>query len=161
MSRHPSTHVRRMRPRLPTVKSIASLGSAPRAGQDPIDNELTALSLFGLAISTPLCPETIVVPLDETGIGQSIICVDGTVDDDSIIRVIEMVALACGEHEFHRLIAATVRPGRGLADDDDQRWMEASWTAETYGCELIEWYVIGNGVWLPREALGECERWPV
>ena len=135
-------------------------GSAPRAGRDPIDNELTALSLFGTAMSSPMRAETIVVPLDQRSIGQAIVYVDGTVEDEAIVRVIEMVALAQGLHDHHRLIAATVRPGRGLEVGDDQRWMEASWAAERYGCQLIEWFVIGNGVWLPREVLGECQRWP-
>ena len=93
--------------------------------------------------------------------------VSGTTEPDSVLTVAECMAVAA---------LATARPvwaRAGNACDrnrpptvsaslpgDIDRWVEANEITETYGIELVEWFVVGPaGVDCPRELLGEPERW--
>ena len=60
----------------------------------------------------------------------------------------------------HAIVMASVRPGVGPLPGDVDRWRELSDIAESYGCELLEWFVISDGVaWCPRDFLAEPPRW--
>jgi hypothetical protein len=50
-------------------------------------------------------------------------------------------------------------PGGGVDAGDVDRWLEASDLLEGYGLELLEWFVIGDRTWCPRDLLGEPPRW--
>ena len=81
--------------------------------------------------------------------------------------MVEIVAEAAGEAGAAGVVVATVRPvtvsgdeAACLADDDIDRWLEASDIAADHDVELIEWFVVGpNGVSCPRESFGEPPRW--
>jgi hypothetical protein len=133
---------------------------------DPIRSSLDALAVVALAIHRPLEPETIGFFLDETGRSNTITVVSGTTEPDSVLAVVECLALAGGRSPtLCGLVLATVRPNSGLAvpatlPGDLDRWMEASDIADSHGIELIEWFIVGpGGVDCPREMLGEPERW--
>jgi hypothetical protein len=96
-----------------------------------------------------------------------VVVVDGTDEPDAVLDVVERVAgsIAASGHPGC-LVLATVRPGGGVLDGDDGRWLEASELADDVGVDLLEWFVIGgdrpsvaaNAV-CPRDLLGEAPRW--
>ncbi|MFW2332567.1 hypothetical protein, partial [Ilumatobacter sp.] len=63
----------------------------PRAGLDPIDEPAAALATFSLVMHRPRRHETIVLLLDDTRCGRSILTVTGTIDPDSSIEIVEFV----------------------------------------------------------------------
>lgn len=134
---------------------------APRAYLDPVDDADAALGVISLAMSDPLQHETIVFALDDDGRGGTIVVVSDTHDPDDVAPVVTRI---CRRHQGDpavcSLVVATVRPDGGLLTDDDRRWIAAEATAEDFGIELVEWFVIGpDGVWLPRVLAGDPERW--
>ena len=140
----------------------------PRLPQatDPIRSSLDALAVVALAIHRPLEPETIGFFLDEAGRSNTITVVSGTTEPDSVLAVVECLAVAGGRSPtLCGLVLATVRPNSELAvpttlPGDLDRWMEASEIADSHGIDLIEWFIVGpGGVDCPREMLGEPERW--
>ena len=138
----------------------------PRAGIDPIDDELTALALIKTAVAWPLRPETIVVLLDDARCGIGLVVVSGTPDADAVLEVGERI-LDPQVHDGRvaAAIVATVRPGRidpaWQGDDltDADRWIELDEIATDRGVELLEWFVLGDGVSWPRELVNAPPRW--
>lgn len=136
----------------------------PRAGIDRIDTLERALDLLANIASCPLVPETLVIGLDPGLRGRSILVVDGTLHPDALLEAVDTVIgsrrgrppSTAGES----LLAATVRPGGHVFDSDVDRWLEASWATDAVGVELLEWFVIGDGITCPRDLLGERPRWP-
>ena len=58
------------------------------------------------------------------------------------------------------MIVASVRPAHHDPDASDiDRWLEMSDLTEQAGIELLEWFVISEGVSCPRDLLGEPPRW--
>jgi len=137
----------------------------PHAG-DPIRSSVEAIAVVSLAIHRPLEAETIAFFLDDTGRSNTITVISGTTEPDSVLTVAECMAVAASRSPvLCGLVLATVRPKSPpnlpatLAGDID-RWIEANEITETYGIELVEWFVVGPaGVDCPRELLGEPERW--
>ena len=133
----------------------------------PVRSAADALEVVALAMSRPPRAETIAFVLDSDGAGTTVLIVDGTEPPDSVIDVVERVAEAAGEAGAAGVVVSTVRPvtvsgdeAACLADDDIDRWLEASDIAADHDVELIEWFVVGpNGVTCPREAFGEPPRW--
>jgi hypothetical protein len=135
---------------------------APRAGVDPVTCATDALALFAVVMRQPLEPEVLAVPLDDEGIGHMVTAVGDADDPDCVVLLADVMAhvVACGPTTIRSLVMASVRPHGGLLPDDIDRWCEASATVEQRGLTLIDWFVIGaDGVWSPRELLGEAERW--
>lgn len=141
----------------------------PRGGVDRVADAASALAVVQLAISVPPRPETIVVVLGPDHRGRTIVVVDGTDDDDAVVEVVEHVAAVLGDASGPggALVVASVRPGRGPAPGDADRWLEASAVAEAVGVELLEWFVVDPGPtgdqpvsWCPRDLLAEPPRWP-
>jgi hypothetical protein len=119
-----------------------------------------ALSTIHLVRSHPDQPETVALALDAR-VGHTIVVVTGTVEPDSVIEVVEVLAesLAATDHPGE-LVIATVRPVGGPVPGDVDRWIEMSAIAEDRGCELLEWFVLTEAVaWCPRDLLAEPPRW--
>jgi hypothetical protein len=139
----------------------------PRAAVDPIDGPVPALAVVDLAMRRPLRHETIALVLDGDRRGRTVVVVDGTDEPDAVLDVVERVAgsiAASGRPGC--LVLATVRPGGGLLDGDDDRWLEASELADDVGVDLLEWFVISGDrpstaahATCPRDLLGEAPRW--
>jgi hypothetical protein len=138
----------------------------PRAGIDTIDDAGAALSTLLMALHRPLRAETIVLVLDESRRGRTIVVVTGTHDPDSVIEVVE--CLTQGMEYPGAIVVGSVRPEAPDAPDaapdpaacgDVDRWLEMSEIASLVGVELLEWFVIGRSVRCPRDELGEAPRW--
>jgi len=143
----------------------APIARVPRANVDPIATATDALALVSLAITHPLQHETVVIVLDEQRLGSIITVVSGTQHVD-VCTVIERFCIAALETCADAgatpaaLVVATVRPTGATRPGDVDRWLEASSLAETFGLELLEWFVIGPaGPECPRDLIGEPERW--
>lgn len=132
----------------------------PRAHHDPIDDELTAMSLISLAISRPLRDETVVVSLDRRRCGLGLLVVSGTESGDALFDVLDLISAHADRHDhLGGMIVATVRPDGGAEPADVDRWLEASAIVHDRGLELVEWFVVGDAVVCPRDLLGERPRW--
>lgn len=132
----------------------------PRAHVDPIVTSHSAQLLLDRVIATPHRHETIAVLLDGDRCGVSIVSIDGTVGNDSVFDVAELVTEAVHwSTHVDGVILASVRPGAGDELDDLERWVELSLRFDEAALELVEWFVIGNAVSCPRALLGEPPRW--
>jgi hypothetical protein len=144
------------------MSNACSLHRLPRAGIDPIDSELMALSMLSLMIDEPMRSETVVMLLDHEHCGIALLVVSRTVPFDSLFDVLDVVIQS--EHpDLGAIVVATVRPPvPGVADLDEadvDRWLEASEMVEDAGLELLEWFVIGATVNCPRDLVPEPPRW--
>ena len=138
----------------------------PRAGIDPVDSADAALAVIRLAVTRPMRSEVVVLVLDGDRRGRTIVIVDGTVEPDAVVEIVERLADSLVDAEgAAALVVASVRPGGGPLDGDADRWLEASEAAEQAGVELLEWFVISDDLgpptaWCPRDLLAEPPRWP-
>ena len=138
----------------------------PRAGVDQIDSAAAALAVIRLVVHQPLQPEVIVLVLDADRRGRTVVLVDGTDEPDSVLEVVERIAESAADSELGAaLVVASVRPGSGPLDGDDERWLEACDLADGVGVELLEWFVISDDTgpttaWCPRDLLADPPRWP-
>ncbi len=137
----------------------------PHAG-DPIRSSIEAIAVISLVIHRPLEAETIAFFVDESGRSNLITVVSGTTEPDSVLTVAECMALAASQLPgLCGLVLASVRPActpnlPATMPGDIDRWVEANEISDSYGIELVEWFVVGpSGVDCPRELLGEPERW--
>ena len=133
----------------------------PRAYRDPINGPDDAIALLSVAIAEPLCYETIAIALDDRRCGGTITVVSDTVNPDAVVDVAEVMCMAmCKNPSIHSLLIASVRPGGAVCPGDVDRWLEASAIADSFGLELLEWFVIGPaGIECPRDLFGEPARW--
>ena len=139
----------------------------PRAGIDPIDREATALAVVRTAAAWPLRHETIVVLLDDARCGIGLVVVNGTTEPDAVLEVAEcLLDPAVHDGRVAAVIVASVRPdGRGPDVDaepdltDADRWLELDEIATGCVVELVEWFVLGDGLSRPRELVNEPPRW--
>jgi hypothetical protein len=134
----------------------------PRAHVDPIFSADEAMAVFREQMSRPMCAETLVMFLDESGRGSTLVSVSGTDDPFQVVDVAEAMALAAGSNaDVSGIVLATVRPGGGFLPGDDELWLEAADVVDEIGLTLIDWLVIGrHGTVSPREQLGMPSRWP-
>jgi len=144
-----------------TDHSLHTPRRVPRAGHDPIEDADDALAVISLAMDHPLTHETIAFGLDGDRCGNVITVVSGTESPDAVIDVVEVL---CRSMEMQPrgtgLVVASIRPWAATLPGDVDRWLEASAVAESFGIELVEWFVIGPpGAECPRELIGEPERW--
>jgi hypothetical protein len=138
----------------------------PRAGIDPIDHEATALAVVRTAAAWPLRHETILVLLDDAHCGIGLVVVSGTTEPDAVLVVAERILdPVVHEGRVAAAIVASVRPDgppeagddRDLTDAD--RWLELDEIATGCGVELLEWFVLGDGLNRPRELVNAPPRW--
>lgn len=133
-----------------------------RAASEPITDAGSAARILAAVIRRPLRDETVALLLDGERRGVAIVVVAGTVDDDAVLEVVELVtAPSAHDGRVAAAVIASVRPGRSSgASADVERWMELSDIVESHGAELVEWFVIDvEGVSCPRDQLGEPPRW--
>ena len=127
-----------------------------------VDTAEVALEVILCAAESPERPQVIALLLEPDLRGRRIVVVDGTFSPDAVIDVMEMLGeAAASSGRDQALVLASVRPGTGPLPGDVDRWLELNELAETYGCELLEWFVISDEVaWCPRDFLVEPPRWP-
>ena len=129
-------------------------------GGDRISDPQSALAVVALGLHSPPEDETVVLLLDHDRHGRSIAVVSGTRHADDVIEVVEVLTGAGTDTgRIGALVVASSRPGSGVLPGDDNRWLEMSDISESYGVELLEWFVIGDRVACPRDLLGERPRW--
>jgi hypothetical protein len=142
--------------------------STPQAGVDPIVDPASALRIIHLARHDPPVDETIVLLLDAERRGRCITVVTGTWFPDDVVEVTERIAEVGSGADASGVVAgrgpaaivvASCRPGTGLLDGDIDRWLDMSDIARGHGIELVEWFVVGDGVHCPRDRFGEPPRW--
>ena len=132
----------------------------PRAGLDPVATPAAASHLIDAVRARPARHETVCVLLDHRRRGVGIVSVDGTVEDDSVLEVTDLLAtIARVDGRIAACVVASIRPGGGDHLDDLDRWSEMSSRLEAAGVELVEWFVLGSDVSCPRALLGEPSRW--
>jgi hypothetical protein len=134
----------------------------PRARVDAIDSWALAWAFLDLLVERPLTFETIALLLDHDRRGIGALCVNGTIDCDAVLDVVDTV-VALDSDEVGGLIVCSVRPPRpGVPDIDDvdaERWMEINDIAAAKGIEIVEWCVMGRALSFPRDLLCEPPRW--
>ena len=81
------------------------------------------------------------------------------VRDFLITRRDRITPQQAGMPDIGAAVIGSVRP-HGCTDlDDVERWLDIDEQLAGAGLELIEWYVFGRAVSLPRVLLGEPTRW--
>lgn len=130
----------------------------PRAHVDPLD-DASARLLIGSTLATPRRRETVIVFLDDQRCGTMMVHVEDTGHPDAIYDVAELAAQAAVGCELGSVILATVRPGARERLDDAERWLDLDERFARVGVDLIEWYVFGRMVTMPREMIGASCRW--
>jgi hypothetical protein len=127
-----------------------------------VDSADAAIAVISAAMNHPPQPQVLVLVLDNDLGGHAVVIVDGTDSPDAVIEVVELLAEGAAEADNPAtFVVAAVRPGYDALPGDADRWMELCEIAETYGCELLEWFVLSDDVaWCPRDLLAEPPRWP-
>src|SRR5262245_60205206 len=101
-----------------------------RRRKRPIRSAADAAWLIDAAVTRPLAPETLFIPLTAMGEGPTIARITGTTAPDSLLRILATILPSLTEHPD--LLLATVRPLTGLVPGDVDRWLEASDLCERY-----------------------------
>lgn len=127
-----------------------------------VDSAEAALAVILAAARIPARSEVIALLLDADLRGHTIVVIDGTVSPDAVSEIMEMLGEAVAGHDRDQaIVLASVRLDGGPLPGDVDRWLELNEMADTFGCELLEWFVITDGVaWCPRDFLAEPPRWP-
>jgi len=146
---------------MPAPRSSAS-NRLPQAGVDPICSAGDALAVFALQLSQPLCHETLVMLIDSSGCGLSLITVSDTTLPHQVVDVADTMAIMLADRpDVSGMVLATVRPRGGVLADDDTLWFEADAVVESQELVLYDWLVIGRGgTRSVVEELGVPSRWP-
>jgi hypothetical protein len=144
---------------MPSHPAPRQLSRIPRANIDPIGSAGDALALVSLVNAHPLRAETVVIVLDSERRGNVITVVSETRHVD-VCSILERFCSAAADTSAAHLVVATVRPEGATVPGDVDRWLEASALTDTFGIELLEWFIIGPaGPECPRDLIGEAERW--
>lgn len=134
----------------------------PRAGVDPITDDGGALALLRLAANPHRC-ETILVLLDDRRRGLGLVVVSDTTDADAVVDVANrLLDPVVHDGRVAAVIVASVRTPHardGIDLTDADRWLGLDDVAAHHGVELVEWYVLDDGVSRPRELLNAPPRW--
>ena len=141
--------------------SDSSAHRVPRAGLDPITDADTALAVIHLAVHEPPEPATIVVTLDHRRCGIHLAVITRTSSDDDVIDIVERLLGGIEpDDEIDAIVLATVRPGsQGSCEHDIERWSMIDDVAYEFGIELVDWFVLGDTIWSPRDLAGVPPRW--
>ena len=145
-------------------RRTVELTDASSGGAVPtvVDSADAALTVISTAMHHPERPQVIVLVLGSDLGGHAVVVVDGTDSPDAVVEVLEL--LAEGAAEAGRpagFVIAAIRPGYDALPGDADRWLELCEIAEAHGCELVEWFILCDGVaWCPRDLLAEPPRWP-
>ena len=121
----------------------------PRAHRDPINSATQALSVFSLAISRPLRPETLVLMMDNHHRGVGLFALSNGGDLRSLI---DHVIGSCATHDSARALAiASVRPQLQSHPQWAAEWTSSRTICQRAGLQLVDWFIVGRqGVHGPR-----------
>lgn len=143
-----------------SIRPVDGEPALPVAGLDAISDARTALAMFDAVASMPPSHETLLILLDHDRCGSTIVNIDGTVDNDSVLHIADFVTeLAHHVAGIGGVIIASYRPGGCDELDDVDRWLTIDEQLSTVGVELVEWFVVARSVSCPRALLGDPSRW--
>lgn len=144
-------------PRRPIPCSRTSIVHA----NQPISSTDEAVAIVAATLRRPLESEVIAFLVDSNNCGHTIVVVSHDHDDDVVLRVAEsMMAMAAVSRRWTGVVLASVRPRSMIVPGDVDRWLELDALTASAGVTLKDWLVVGPaGVELPRQLLGEPERW--
>lgn len=127
----------------------------PRAHRDPITSASAALTVFSLAITRPLRPETLVLMMRKDHRGVGLFALE---TGEHLSLVIDNVISRCVSNESAQAVAiASVRPqwqsrfdGAGLQNGASE-FAGARASCHRAGIQLVDWFIIARaGVRCPR-----------
>ena len=119
-----------------------------------------ALDLVAAVAAWPLRDETVAVALDARRSTLGVAVIAPTHDHDAVLTVAEFLAAEIARPSPAQvLIVATMRPRRPPDPADACRWTTVDTMIRRAGGELLEWFVVGDRVHLPRQSAGDRSRW--
>ena len=140
--------------------SVDAGPTLPVADVDQIVDARTALALIDALASNPPVHETLAILLDREHRGSTIVNIDDTVDNDSVLRVADLVTeVAHRVDDIGAVIIASFRPSGSDELDDLERWLTIDEQLGLVGVELLEWFVVGRSISCPRSLFGDPARW--
>jgi hypothetical protein len=130
----------------------------PRAHRDPINSATQALSVFSLAITRPLRPETLVLMMSHDHRGVGLIALNNGGDLRSLID--HIVGKCAAENTARAVAIASVRPHLHSQFHSAIEWTKANEICQRAGVQLVDWFIIGrHGVNRPRIVAHEPDAW--
>lgn len=130
----------------------------PRAHRDPITSATQALSVFSLAITRPLRPETLVLMMNHDHRGIGLFALNNGGDLRSLID--HIVGRCAAEHLARAVAIASVRPQWQSQFHCGNEWTTARDICQRAEVQLIDWFVVGrHGVHCPRIFAHEPGEW--
>ena len=130
----------------------------PRAHRDHITSATQALSVFSLAISRPLRPETLVLMMSHDHRGIGLIALNTGGDLRSLID--HIVGKCAAENSARAVAIASVRTKLQSQLHCSIEWTKASEICQRAGVQLVDWFVVGrHGVNRPRIIANELDVW--
>ncbi len=121
----------------------------PRAHRDPVTSATQALSVFSLAITRPLRPETLVLMMNQNHRGIGLFALNNGDDLGSLID--HIVGRCATEHLAHAVAIASVRPQWQPQFHRGNEWTTARDICQRAGVQLVDWFVVSrHGVHCPR-----------
>lgn len=130
----------------------------PRAHRDPITSATQALSVFALAITRPLRPETFVLMMshDHRGIGLFALNSGG----DLRLLIDHVISRCVAENTARAVAIASIRLQRQSQFQCGNEWTTSRDICQRAKVQLVDWFVIGrHGVRCPRIIAHEPGAW--
>lgn len=124
---------------------------------DPIDDPATALVTFGPFLARTRPAESLALSVD---LGRRLTTVirHPVGDPDDVFELAVRVSGARAADDV-AVILLTCRPGAALDPDDAPRWSVLDDLFHGAGLRLVEWFVFGRTLDLPRRRAGVASRW--
>lgn len=130
----------------------------PRAHCDPINSATQALSVFSLAISRPLRPETFVLMMDQHHRGIGLFALHSGGDLRSMID--HIVGNCAANNSVRALAIASVRVQWQSHPHLTTEWTASRQICQRAGLQLVDWFVIGRyGVHRPQSFAHMKDEW--
>lgn len=114
----------------------------PRAHRDPINSATQALSVFSLAISRPLRPETFVLMMDRDHRGIGLFALNSGGDLRSLID--HIVGKCAAENSARALAIASVRLQFQSHPQLATEWTSSREICQRAGVQLVDWFIVGR-----------------
>lgn len=132
----------------------------PRAHRDPINSATQALSVFSLAISRPLRPETFVLMMDREHRGIGLFAFN---NGGNLRSLIDHIIGSCVAENAARAIAiASVRPQFQPLPQWATEWTASREICQRAGVQLVDWFIVGRqGVHRPRIFADLNDEWHI
>jgi len=146
------------------LSSLVLPTHVPRAHRDPITSASAALTVFSLAITRPLRPETLVLMMRKDHRGVGLVALE---TGEHLSLLIDDVISHCVSQVSAQAVAiASVRPqwparldGAGALDGADEL-AGARDSCHRAGIQLVDWFIVANhGVHCQRVINREGSLW--